>query len=121
VEFLRRISNIWFGSFKLRVNLAKFKKGAQPTTKVEVREGKKVVEHGGHVGRSFKEVVSTEESWRGKEDRVVEESGEAPANQVCLVEERGRVQTEVTEVVWEVEVDEASAAKLEGAYVGYLV
>ncbi|MCI13778.1 hypothetical protein A2U01_0034898, partial [Trifolium medium] len=36
-ELLRRISNIWVDSFKLRVNLAKFRKNTTPTAKVAQR------------------------------------------------------------------------------------
>ncbi|MCI62282.1 hypothetical protein A2U01_0083539, partial [Trifolium medium] len=62
-------------------------KGDQPSTKDDVREGKKVVEQGGHGGCSFKEVVSTKEVWRGKEGRVVEVSGVASASHAGVGEE----------------------------------
>jgi RNA recognition motif-containing protein len=40
VELLRKISNIWMGSFKIRVNLSKFHKNSeQPTTMENKSEG----------------------------------------------------------------------------------
>jgi RNA recognition motif-containing protein len=47
VELLRRISNIWLGSFKIRVNLAKFHKNTLPPAEKEGKslEGCKATYH----------------------------------------------------------------------------
>ncbi|MCI11733.1 RNA-binding protein 25-like, partial [Trifolium medium] len=110
-ELLRSISNIWVGSFKLRVNISKFSRRRGSIQKEEAqKEGGGGQREGGggrlvQGGRSFKVAVS-EDVVGG----VVEGLSNVPV-----------ANRDAAEVVWEVEVEEERLAKLEGAYVGYLV
>ncbi|MCI01992.1 endonuclease/exonuclease/phosphatase family protein, partial [Trifolium medium] len=111
---LRDLSNIWVGSFKLRINLSKFSRRTEPRSAEHELIGKsegRDVTGGGLVqgGRSFKEALSVDEEDR----RLV---GQNVGGGVVSV-----VVKEVPEVVWEVEVVEERLMKLEGAFVGYLV
>ncbi|GAU47734.1 hypothetical protein TSUD_386930 [Trifolium subterraneum] len=108
-ELLRRISDIWMGSFRLRVNLAKPRKNALPLADMgEQRKDspKAKVQNHASVERSFKNALVSESMegevvgcYQGTVDGAQRRSG----------------------VVWEVEVEDEVVTKLGGAYVGYLV
>jgi hypothetical protein len=112
-EQLDLISNIWVGSFRLRVNLSRFAKYSprkEVTEKVaEVGKGKTGarVEVGSAVrgGRTFKEMVAKGPTGvnHGKKPVVQKEDDVGSS-----------------EVVWEVEVEPTALVKLKGAYVGFL-
>ncbi|GAU32574.1 hypothetical protein TSUD_218310 [Trifolium subterraneum] len=107
-ELLRSISNIWIGSFKLRINLSKFERR---NANVQTAEGRTVGEGGKHVqgGITFKDALVVEEV-------VGVNVGEGSSAQ------GGQTKKVVAdEVVWEVEVEEERLVGLKGAYVGYLV
>jgi hypothetical protein len=113
-ELLRRISNIWIDSFKLRINLSKFSRQSVSGGREDKRKVDPVVSprrYGGkaQAGKSFKAALVVEE----KEDN------RAGVVQNTMAEERKT--NPKPEVVWEVEVEEERLSKLEGAYVGYLV
>jgi hypothetical protein len=108
VDLLRRVSNIWIGSFKLRVNLSKFKRNEEPDKKEGVQRVKLGVNPRAQEGRSFKQALVTKE--------VV--SNADPGE--CSKAREAMISEGVKEVVWEVEVEEERAAMLTGAYVGYL-
>ncbi|MCH83913.1 RNA recognition motif, partial [Trifolium medium] len=107
-ELLRRLSNIWIGTFKLRINLSKFERRA---AKVQTVEGQNEGDGGKRVqgGRSFKEALAVGEVVGA----CVGEGTSAQGGQPMTVAAK--------EVVWEVEVEEERMAGLKGAYVGYLV
>jgi hypothetical protein len=105
-KLLRCISDIWFGTFKLRVNRARFLKNADPVPKQVHANLKPVETEVGVVGRSFKGVLVGASR---EEVRII--SSTVPAQ----VEDTPR-----QPIVWEVEVEEEVLAMLEGAYVGYL-
>jgi hypothetical protein len=112
VEMLRRISNIWVGSFKLRVNLPKFDRNMKPTTEKERNKDfvteeprpKTLKNHQGQVEKSFKNAVAGQGSGGdgGKGVQVGVTAAKA-------------------EVIWEVEEEEEMLTKLAGAYVGILI
>ncbi|KAK2444919.1 polyadenylate-binding protein RBP45 [Trifolium repens] len=111
-EQLDLISNIWIGSFKLRVNLSRFAKGApKKTVPADVSErGQKDITLKADAGvmlagRSFKEVLA--------EQPVAHRKGKAP-------EEETGIGVGGREVVWEVEVEPEALARLKGAFVGVL-
>jgi hypothetical protein len=93
VELLRKISNIWLGSFKIRVNLSKFNKNSQPP------QGE---EDSGKEGK-LKQPVTVE--------RVMQKDF---SFKTALVGEAKSA------VVWEVEEESVISQKLGGAYVGFL-
>jgi hypothetical protein len=119
-ELLRRISNIWIDSFKLRINLSKFSRRSEANLKEDGRhrDDSKVSEEvkysGGktQVGRSFKSALIAKDDTVGIPGVVTNTLGED--------RDRNNGKTR-EEVVWEVEVEEERMSKLEGAYVGYLV
>jgi hypothetical protein len=120
-ELLRRISNIWIDSFKIRINLSKFTRRSEPTQKRDERRGDPDLtvnrNYGGgkmQVGKSFKSALVLDEG--GKKGVDVAHNTTVKEGQ----ETEGRVRRQ-EEVVWEVKVEEERLAKLEGAYVGYLV
>jgi hypothetical protein len=108
-ELLRAISDIWVGSFKLRVNKARFRRDeekrepdqAQPVVRKEVN-----VAPPAHCkqGCSFKEALTQQV---GKE---------GPPVVVAQKTEKG----EDLKIVWEMEVEEDLVAVLKGAFVGFL-
>jgi hypothetical protein len=115
-ELLRSISDIWIGSFKLRVNRSKFSKNEQPPAK----EPQAMVQRREH------NFVQSEKSFKGalfddgrvgggKGGRALIPSEEKQGGRALILPE------EKQEVVWEVEVEDEVLAKLGGAYVGYLV
>ncbi|MCI06753.1 RNA recognition motif, partial [Trifolium medium] len=110
-DLLRRISNIWVDSFKLRVNLAKFRKNTTPTAKVAQRVVP--VSNQSHVqaDRSFRKALVEEVSEGCRSGRNTQVASDVP----IPVDQSG------SEVVWEVEVEDEVLNKLGGAYVGYLV
>jgi hypothetical protein len=103
MELLRSISDIWIGSFKLRVNRSKFRKNQQLSVDapqpVVLRKESKLIQN----DKTFKGALVD----AGRRERGLVTSTEEP---------RPRQQ-----VVWEVEVEEEVLARLGGAYVGYLV
>jgi hypothetical protein len=110
-ELLRSLSNIWMGSFKLRINLSKFKRRDEPVQakdrRTEGGSGKLTEE-----GRPYKAVVMAEmEEWKEGRQATIGE-GSNGGRKVDVVSK---------EVVWEVEEEEERVLSLEGAYVGYLV
>ncbi|GAU19605.1 hypothetical protein TSUD_383000 [Trifolium subterraneum] len=107
-ELLRRISDIWVGSFKLRVNLSKLGKNSQPPLgKVVTREEGRVESSQVHKGKSFKNILTEEISEAGKKERNMLVSADAAQLK--------------PDVIWEVEVEDEVVSRLGGAYVGYLV
>ncbi|WJX28143.1 hypothetical protein P8452_16897 [Trifolium repens] len=116
VGLLARLGDIWFGSYKLRVNISRFGKGdkgrvkeaSAPTTSnaLVVRDQHE---------RSFKDaLVVRDQHERSFKDAVV--SGE---DKVDHQHGAGVVQG-VREVVWEVEPEAEMMSKLQGSYVGFL-
>ncbi|GAU40167.1 hypothetical protein TSUD_292730 [Trifolium subterraneum] len=105
-ELLRTISDIWMGSFKLRVNLAKFRKNNQPEATGEQRKGLLMGQKTTQVDKSFKNALMAVDS----------EDGSGGYHQGNMAGAQTR-----PEVVWEVEVEDEVMSKLSGAYVGYLV
>jgi hypothetical protein len=105
-DLLRCISDIWFGTFKLRVNRARFHKTADPQPKQLQVNNKPVETAVGQAGRSFKGVVV---GTTPVEVRQVSRTVSVPVEAIPK-----------QPIVWEVEVEEEVLAKLEGAYVGYL-
>jgi RNA recognition motif-containing protein len=110
-DLLRCISDIWFGTFKLRVNRSRFKKNIVPApsgsvTKELLTNTNRVDTAPGLGGRSFKgAVVGTSQA----DERRVNSTAPVPVQSLPK-----------QPIVWEVEVEEEVLAKLEGAYVGYL-
>jgi RNA recognition motif-containing protein len=101
VELLRSISDIWFGSFKLRVNRANFRKNSKPEPKVTPPNGQRREMNVIQGIMSFKGALV-----KGRVDKGLQVVDEAsPFKQ---------------EVIWEVEVEDEMLMKLRGAYVGYL-
>jgi RNA recognition motif-containing protein len=108
-EQLKLLSDIWIGTYKLRVNLARFSKGSTEKEGIgdkgkmvmgQTTEGKSKVE----TGRSFREALVD----RPVELKIANNKG-------------GSVEAGVSsEVVWEVEVEAEALAKLKGAFVGFL-
>ncbi|MCH81579.1 RNA recognition motif [Trifolium medium] len=102
IDLLRRVSNIWLGSFKLRINLSKFAKNSKPPA-IEEDRARRTENHQVVSEKSFRNVLVDE----------------------VAVDVRGSgtsvVAAEKDEVVWEVEVEDEVTSKLTGAYVGYLV
>ncbi|PNX60235.1 hypothetical protein L195_g051821, partial [Trifolium pratense] len=107
-ELLRRLSNIWIDTFKLRINLSKFERRAEIFQR---EEGHRDGGGGHHVqeGRSFKGALVEKQVMNPKNGEGTSVHGIQP---VTVVER---------EVVWEVDVEAEKAACLEGAFVGYLV
>ncbi|KAK2449805.1 zinc finger CCCH domain-containing protein [Trifolium repens] len=112
-EQLDLISNIWVCSFKLRVNLSRFEKGASGKGGTEQVAGKEkglaVTSQGvteeRAVRRSFKDVLDERPPARSIEkERMTTEDGRKGCS----------------EVVWEVEVEADALAKLKGSFVGFL-
>jgi hypothetical protein len=140
-DLLRRISNIWIDSFKLRINLSKFSRRVDGSNKDEDRrreEPKLGMNHGGgqtQPGKSFvAALVEKEGVGRGPTGVVTNTLAEGDGgnrnrrtpgvvtNTLVEDESGGRIVTKDRgEVVWEVEVEEDRLSKLEGAYVGFLV
>ncbi|MCI43664.1 hypothetical protein A2U01_0064902, partial [Trifolium medium] len=61
VELLRRISDIWVGTFKLRVNLSKFRKNLQPPLEKEVHQSERTLKQNQvKKDRSFKTALVEE-------------------------------------------------------------
>ncbi|MCI57624.1 RNA-binding protein 25-like, partial [Trifolium medium] len=56
-ELLRRVSNIWLGSFKLRINISKFSKQSQPPAQEERQVAKKNHHHYAQKDKSFKNAL----------------------------------------------------------------
>jgi hypothetical protein len=112
VELLRRISNIWIGSFKLRVNLSKFDRTSKPIDKA----GKQVVakKDNRHVLHNPK-LRQDDKSYKN----ILIETHLAVDGGVKNVA-ANKAQVPKAEVLWEVE-EEEMVARLAGAYVGYLV
>ncbi|GAU38294.1 hypothetical protein TSUD_157790 [Trifolium subterraneum] len=117
VQLLRSLSNIWIGSFKLRINLSKFQRINDQEQK---GDGQKDVfrPHGGGgaygVGaKSFKQVIGG--AGAGDVGEGTSFGGATIGGGIPVSDNK------VSEVVWEVEVEEERLALLEGAYVGYLV
>jgi hypothetical protein len=112
-EQLRLISNIWVGSFKLRVNLPRFEKGS--TRKVEQKQATVPVED---VPESSNRTGAAEIEGRSFKSALVvrPEAHNVVTEQV----DRSKGEKIVDEVVWEVEVEAEALAKLNGAYVGFL-
>jgi hypothetical protein len=103
MELLRSISDIWIGSFKLRVNRSKFRKNQQ----LSVDAPQPVVL------RKESKLIQNDKTFKG----ALVDAGRREGGLVTSTEEpRPRQQ-----VVWEVEVEEEVLARLGGAYVGYLV
>jgi hypothetical protein len=116
-ELLDRISAIWVGTFKLRVNLSRFEKGgpkaeeSKGTAKLkeDIPESSRRYGGGFEDGRSFREalVAKPVQHRDGKEPELqkkVEYTGGGGGG----------------EVVWEVEVEGEALAKLNGSFVGFL-
>jgi hypothetical protein len=103
-DLLSRMGDIWIGTFKLRVNLSRFNRNDKKLeVKEDVPEASRTTEARRVPGVSFKAALMDDGVHRGK-DSVVEGDGRSKP-----------------EVVWEVEVEEESVAKIKGAYVGFLV
>jgi hypothetical protein len=116
-ELLRRISNIWIDSFRIRINLSKFSRRSD----VSQREGKQVpvVSADGKTrGGSFKDDRSFKSVLIEKEGR--NKGGVGANTGVEAASLKGAMVSMATEVVWEVEVEEERMSKLEGAYVGFM-
>ncbi|GAU12981.1 hypothetical protein TSUD_191730 [Trifolium subterraneum] len=105
-RFLPTLSDIWIGSFKLRINRARFRRD-------EDNLGKQVQQHRPSVdftlaqvqqGVSFKEVLAAKKVGNGSPSNA--KSGDLEV---------------IPKVVWEVEVEEDKMALLRGAYVGFLL
>jgi hypothetical protein len=100
-RFLSTISDIWFGTYKLRINRAKFSRDEDPKGKQTMEQQPTTLVEGSVIhqvqhGVSFKEVlVSNEKALQGTKE-------------------------ETQKVVWEVEVEEDKVRMLRGAYVGFL-
>jgi RNA recognition motif-containing protein len=100
-ELLRSISDIWIGSFKLRVNRSKFSKNEQPPAKepqamVQRREHKFVQSE-----KSFKGALFDDgRVGGGKGGRALIPSEEKQGGRALILPE------EKQEVVWEVEVED---------------
>jgi hypothetical protein len=104
------ISNIWVGSYKLRVNLSKFEKGsAKSKTAADLR-----VEASGPDIRS-KALVEAGMSFK---TALVEKSGPHRDGKAPVLEDEGNKVDK--EVVWEVVIEPDVAAKLNGSFVGFL-
>ncbi|KAK2420192.1 zinc finger CCCH domain-containing protein [Trifolium repens] len=104
VDLLRSISDIWFGSFKLRVNRSRFQKNSHNELKqTQVISKRSIVSGEGVVGNSYKGALV------GTSKAAI---SEIPVPVV--------VSTPKQQIVWEVEVEEEVLAKLGEAYVGYL-
>ncbi|MCI09501.1 RNA recognition motif, partial [Trifolium medium] len=116
-ELLRSLSDIWFGSFRLRINISKFSRRSDNTQPEEAKKGlledhhRRSIDTGkqAYDGRSFKSALLVGDD---SGVAVVKSGGAEPVSAVVK---------EVPEVVWEVEVEEERLMNLEGAYVGYLV
>jgi hypothetical protein len=101
-ELLAWMGDIWFGSFKLRVNIARFGKGeARREQEVTPPVNNKVAEDSGDARHSFKDALVP---------------GEIPTA-VQMV--RGDVQR-AQEVIWEVEVEPEKMSMLKETFVGFL-
>jgi hypothetical protein len=112
-EQLDLISNIWFGSFKIRVNLSRFEKG-KPSREKKVGHGVDGVAVPGLMNSAVKEAVARRSFKDAVNDRpVVRSSGIDP-------EVYGDGGKGGSEVVWEVEVDDEALIKLKGSFVGLL-
>ncbi|GAU09987.1 hypothetical protein TSUD_393040 [Trifolium subterraneum] len=109
-ELLRRLSNIWIGTFKLRINLSKFVRRAEAT---QWEEGHREGNGGQRVrdGKSFKVALAGEK----EVDAGVVVGTSAQGGQLK------KVVASESEVVWEVEAEEERMASLVGAFVGFLV
>ncbi|GAU47983.1 hypothetical protein TSUD_272280 [Trifolium subterraneum] len=106
-ELLSRISDIWIGTYKLRVNRTRFRrdearKDQQQPQKKPGRVEDTLVFHETQQGRSFKDALSSPRADKG--------------SKVCPVV----VEEERKQVMWEVEVEEDKVALLKSAYVGFL-
>jgi RNA recognition motif-containing protein len=97
VELLRMLSNIWFGTFKLGINLSKFKRRAEPA-QVEVEQSTDVKGKRVQGGKTFKNVL-VEEGVSGEGGRRTGASVEGGSST------QGELQ-HTTEVVWEVDVED---------------
>ncbi|GAU43006.1 hypothetical protein TSUD_187270 [Trifolium subterraneum] len=105
-ELLRRISDIWVGSFRLRVNLSKLRKNPPAVAKDVLKAGPLKDYNYASCDKSFQEALL--------DDNV--KGGRSGGYQGEMVGAQQK-----SEVVWEVEVEDEVVAKLGGAYVGYLV
>jgi hypothetical protein len=112
-EQLDRISAIWVGSFKLRVNLPRFAKGEQRRDEQQPKKGGRE-----DIPESSKGVGSWVE--KGKTFRAA--LVDIPkGNREDMATEEVVVGSKTTsEVVWEVEEDVEAVAKLKGSMVGFL-
>ncbi|MCH92530.1 endonuclease/exonuclease/phosphatase family protein, partial [Trifolium medium] len=103
-EMLSRLGDIWLGTYKLRVNLSRFnREDNREEVREEVPESSMAAEARHHPGRSFKEAVVADVAHRSLVEVPKLNAGQ-----------------NLTEVVWEVEVEPESVAKLKGAFVGFL-
>jgi RNA recognition motif-containing protein len=112
-EQLDLISDIWVGTYKIRVNIARFGKGAPAKENMTEGKGKAKevetrdiwVERRAVEGRSFKDalVVGPKDGSSGSTLRVDKNGGEASG-----------------EVEWEVEVETEALSRLKGAFIGFL-
>jgi hypothetical protein len=112
-EQLGLLADIWVGSFKLRVNLARFAKGTPPNQ--INKEEKKSVKEGPTSGVGGKAVVVEGKSYREalKVVPLGRRSGKEP---VVIPDEDGGSDP----VTWEVEVEADAVNKLKGSFVGVL-
>ncbi|KAK2420328.1 zinc finger CCCH domain-containing protein [Trifolium repens] len=113
-EQLDLISNIWVGSYKLRVNLPKFEKGS--TKKDPPKEDQVSAKV---VPESSKQPVGVRDDGRTfmtalLKGPVQQKEGKA------LMEANGCGDSEDA-VVWEVEIEAEVVSKLNGSFVGYLL
>jgi RNA recognition motif-containing protein len=103
-ELLRCIYDIWFGSFKLRVNRSKFERAIpkedQPSSQ-RAEKGVVVAEKG---------VVIAEKSFKGALNGVNHLEGKRTSGVVTVLTEQ--IPTQQQQVVWEVEVEDEVLAKL---------
>jgi hypothetical protein len=113
-EQLRLLTDIWCGTYKLRVNLARFLKSAPAKKGSDEVKGKgknlPTTNRGGKAiaveGKSFSEALL--------------EGQMGASGGVLSKEDRSGADDGGGEVTWEVEVENEAVARLKGAYVGFL-